>query len=134
MDMSVKRPGTIPQRLLSREGLDATAGYFVMDWAAVAVEIFGDLLIAVTFYTAMVIAGLTVDLFFNALGLQRTVRDAKVVEASIHFNYTTVLNIVFLGLAGFLVYRFVSTGGTAMLRAMNRPAGAHDEHQIAHGS
>jgi hypothetical protein len=90
--------------------------------------------IAVTFYTAMVIAGLTVDLVFKTLGLQRTVRDAKVVEASIHFNYTTVLNIVFLGLAALLVYRFVSTGGTAMLRAMNRPAGAHDEHQIAHGS
>jgi uncharacterized membrane protein YraQ (UPF0718 family) len=33
MDMSVQRQGTLLQRLLSREGLDSTAGYFVMDWA-----------------------------------------------------------------------------------------------------
>src|ERR1700704_6155429 len=46
MGMSVKRHGTIVQRLVSREGFDATAGYFVMDWAAVARDIFGGLLIA----------------------------------------------------------------------------------------
>jgi uncharacterized membrane protein YraQ (UPF0718 family) len=46
MDMAVKRQGTIVRRLLSREGFDATAGYFVMDWAAVALDIFGGLLIA----------------------------------------------------------------------------------------
>src|SRR5256714_421237 len=46
MDMSVARRGSILQRLLSRDGLDATAGYFVMDWAAVARDVFGGLLIA----------------------------------------------------------------------------------------
>jgi uncharacterized membrane protein YraQ (UPF0718 family) len=46
MDMSVARQGTILQRLLSRDGFDAAAAYFVMDWAAVARDIFGGLLIA----------------------------------------------------------------------------------------
>jgi uncharacterized membrane protein YraQ (UPF0718 family) len=217
MDMSVTRQGTIRQRLLSREGFDATAAYFVMDWAAVARDIFGGLLIAgalaawvpdsfwrslflqhhgalstiwgpvigplvavisfvcsignvplaavlwnggisfggvlsfifadliilpilniylkyygmkmaafiaVTFYVAMVIAGLVVDLIFKAVGLVPTTRNAKVVEASVHLNYTTVLNIVFLGLAAALVYRFLRTGGLAMLRAMNEPSSA----------
>jgi uncharacterized protein len=226
MDMSVKRPGTLRQRLISREGFDATAGYFVMDWASVALDIFGGLLIAGavaawvpdsfwqslflqhhgalstiwgpvigplvavisfvcsignvplaavlwnggisfggvlafifadliilpilniyrkyygirmasfiagTFYAAMVLAGLAVDLIFKAVGLQRTTRNAKVVEASIHLNYTTVLNVIFLGLAALLVYRFVRNGGIAMLRAMNKPVDEHEhEHGMAH--
>ena len=40
------------------------------------------------------------------LGLVPTERDAKVVEASVTWNYTTVLNIVFLGLAAVLVWRY----------------------------
>jgi uncharacterized membrane protein YraQ (UPF0718 family) len=221
MDMSVKRQGTVLQRVLSREGFDATASYFVMDWVAVALDIFGGLLIAgalaawvpdsfwrslflahhgalstiwgpviaplvavisfvcsignvplaavlwnggisfggvlafifadliilpilniyrkyygprmaafiaVTFYAAMVTAGLLVDLIFKAVGLERTTRNAKVVEAGIHLNYTTVLNIIFLGLAALLVYRFVRNGGIAMLKGMNKPIGEH-EHQ-----
>jgi uncharacterized membrane protein YraQ (UPF0718 family) len=227
MDMAVRRQGTFLHRLLSREGLDATAAYFVMDWAAVARDIFGGLLIAgalaawvpdsfwrslflqhhgalstiwgpvigplvavisfvcsignvplaavlwnggisfggvlafifadliilpilniyrkyyglrmagliaATFYAAMVIAGLIVDLIFKAIGLVRTARDAKVVEASVHWNYTTLLNIVFLGLAAVLVYRFVSTGGIPMLRTMNKSIGEHEHHEMGHGS
>jgi uncharacterized membrane protein YraQ (UPF0718 family) len=227
MDMAVTRQGTIRQRLLSREGFDATAGYFVMDWAAVALDIVGGLLIAgalaawvpdsfwrslflqhdgalstiwgpvigplvavisfvcsignvplaavlwnggisfggvlsfifadliilpilniyrkyyglrmaafiaVTFYAAMVIAGLAVDLIFKAVGLVRTARDAKVLEVSIHLNYTTVLNVVFLGLAALLVYRFVRSGGIAMLRMMNQPSGDGEQHSMAHGA
>jgi hypothetical protein len=90
--------------------------------------------IAATFYAAMVIAGLVVDLIFKAVGLVRTTRDAKVVEASVHLNYTTVLNIVFLGLAVVLVYRFLRTGGIAMLRMMNKPVGEDEHHAMAHGS
>jgi uncharacterized membrane protein YraQ (UPF0718 family) len=227
MDMSVRRRGTILQRLVSREGLDATADYFVMDWAAVWMDIFGGLLIAgalaawvpdsfwrslflqhhsglstiwgpvigplvavfsfvcsignvplaavlwnggisfggvlafifadliilpilniyrkyygprmaafiaATFYAAMVVAGLVVDLIFKALGLDRTARDAKVVEASVHLNYTTVLNILFLALAALLVYRFLRTGGVSMLRMMNAPMGEgeHAAHADGH--
>src|ERR1700704_3828116 len=62
--------------------------------------------IAATFYAAMIIAGLVVDLIFKAVGLVRMTRDAKVVEASVHLNYTTVLNILFLAVAAVLVYRF----------------------------
>ena len=228
MDMSVRRRGTVLERLLSREGLDATAAYFVMDWAAVARDILGGLLIAgavaawvpdsfwqslfldhhgalstiwgpligplvavisfvcsvgnvplaavlwnggisfggvlsfiiadliilpilniyrkyyglrmaafiaVTFYTAMVIAGLLVDLIFTAIGINPTVRDAKVVQASVHWNYTTVLNIIFLSLAALLAYRFIRNDGIAMLRAMNKPTGESEPHHgMAHSS
>jgi uncharacterized protein len=79
------------------------------------------LFILVTFYTATVAAGLLVDVIFRPLGLQRTTRDAKVVEASVHLDYTTVLNVAFLALAAVLVWRFVRTGGLPMLRAMSKP-------------
>jgi uncharacterized membrane protein YraQ (UPF0718 family) len=221
MDMSVQAPGGIFQRLLSPAGFTASAQYFVMDWAAVARDIFGGLLIAgalaawvpdsfwrsvflqhhgalgtvwgpligplvaivsfvcsignvplaailwnggisfggvlafifadliilpildiyrryygrrmalfilATFYAAMATAGLIVDLIFKPLGLERTVRNAKVVEASVNVDYTTVLNIVFLALAAVLVLRFLRTGGLPMLRAMNAPADAHAAH------
>jgi hypothetical protein len=91
--------------------------------------------IAATFYAAMVTAGLAVDLVFKAVGLERTARNAKVVEASVHWNYTTVLNIIFLAIAALLVYRFVRTGGLAMLRIMNQPMSEHEHpHGMAHGS
>jgi hypothetical protein len=60
----------------------------------------------------MVIAGLIVDLIFKAAGLVRTARNAKVVEASVHLNYTTVLNIIFLGLAAVLVCRSSALAGS----------------------
>jgi uncharacterized membrane protein YraQ (UPF0718 family) len=228
MDMAVQRQGTILQRLVSREGFDSTAGYFVMDWAAVWRDIYLGLLIAgalaawvpdsfwrslflthhgplstiwgpvigplvavisfvcsignvplaavlwnggisfggvlafifadliilpilniyrkyygrrmalfilATFYAAMVSAGLIVDLIFKPLGLERTARNAKVVEASVSLNYTTVLNIIFLALAAVLVWRFLRTGGLSMLRAMNKPIDApQHQHGMAHGS
>src|SRR5437870_6454544 len=47
MDMSVEAGGrSLWQRLRSPAGFTATANYFVMDWAAVARDIFGGLLIA----------------------------------------------------------------------------------------
>jgi uncharacterized membrane protein YraQ (UPF0718 family) len=225
MDMAVRGRGTVLQRLLSRDGLDATAAYFAMDWAAVARDIFGGLLIAgavaawvpdsfwrslflehhgalstvwgpligplvavisfvcsvgnvplaavlwnggisfggvlsfvfadliilpilniyrkyyglrmagviaATFYAAMVVAGLVVDLIFKALGLARTVRDAKVAEANIHWDYTTVLNLVALVVAALLAYRFIRNDGLTMLRSMNKP-GSEDHHGHGQG-
>jgi uncharacterized protein len=79
----------------------------------------------VTFYTAMVVAALAVELLFQALGLVPEERNAKVVEASVSWNYTTVLNIIFLMFASVLVWRFVRTGGLPMLRMMNKPMGDH---------
>jgi hypothetical protein len=52
-------------------------------------------------------------------------RSAKVVEASVTWNYTTILNIIFLGLAALLVWRFVRTGGLPMLRMMDEPMSEH---------
>jgi hypothetical protein len=43
----------------------------------------------------MVVAGLIVDLIFKSVGLVRMARDAKVVQAGVHGNCTTVLNIIF---------------------------------------
>ncbi len=82
----------------------------------------------VTFYAAMAGAALIVELIFGALGLVPAQRNARVVEASVTWNYTTWLNIVFLLLAALLVWRFLKTGGPAMLRMMNRPAAMGHSH------
>jgi hypothetical protein len=79
----------------------------------------------VTFYMAMVAAALAVELLFQALGLVPEERNAKIVEASVTWNYTTVLNIIFIIFAAVLVWRFVRTGGLPMLRMMNKPMGDH---------
>jgi uncharacterized protein len=82
----------------------------------------------VTFYAAMVAAGLLVEIVFGVLGITPSHdQTAKVVEASVTWNYTTVLNILFLVLAGALLVRFVRTNGMAMLRAMNKPMEAQHE-------
>jgi hypothetical protein len=71
----------------------------------------------------MVAAGLIVEFLFQGLGLIRTERNAKVEMASVHLNYTTVLNIIFLAVAAVLAWRyFRKGGGIAMLRMMNKPA------------
>ena len=221
MDMSVHAHGSLWRRLRSPEGFTATANYFVMDLAAIWVDIVGGLLVAGalaawvpehfwqslfldahptvaklwgpvvgpavailsfvcsignvplaailwnggisfggvlafifadlivlpildiyrryygwrmaafllgSFYATMVAAGLVVEFVFQGLGLTRDERNAKVVEASVHWNYTTVLNLVFLALGAALVWRFVRTGGLPMLREMNAPVAEHAHH------
>jgi len=222
MEMSVPRSGPLWRRLTSPEGFTATANYFVMDWAAIWIDIVGGLLIAgalaawvpeswwqsvfledhetlaklwgpiigpvvaivsfvcsignvplaavlwnggisfggvlafifadlivlpildiyrkyygwklagfllVSFYATMVGAGLIVELVFDGLGLIPGERDAKVVEASVTWNYTTVLNVVFLALAALLVWRYFRRGGgLAMLTLMNEPAAPEHAH------
>ena len=223
MDMSVRVKGPLWRRLTSAEGFTATANYFVMDWAAIWIDIFGGLLIAgalaawvpeswwqslfldhhdtlakfwgpiigpvvaiisfvcsignvplaavlwnggisfggvlafifadlivlpildiyrkyygwrmagfllITFYAAMAAAGLIVEFIFDGLGLIPTERHAKVVEASVTWNYTTILNIVLLVLAALLVWRYFRYGGgLRMLRMMDKPM----DHAAAHG-
>jgi uncharacterized membrane protein YraQ (UPF0718 family) len=73
----------------------------------------------VTFYAAMVVAGLIVETLFGLLGLIPDERNASVVEASIQLNYTTILNTLFLILAAALVFRAVRTGVVPMLKRMN---------------
>jgi uncharacterized membrane protein YraQ (UPF0718 family) len=224
MDMSVAGEGSIWQRIRSPKGFTAISNYFVMDWAAVWMDIFGGLLIAgalaawvpnsfwqglflqhhgalatiwgpligplvamlsfvcsignvplaavlwnggisfggvlafifadliilpilniyrkyygrrmaafllVTFYTTMAAAGLIVDLIFKAVSLEPTgTRHAKVTNAGVTWNYTTMLNIIFLALAAVLVLRyFRKGGGLAMLRMMNTPIDEHRSHR-----
>jgi uncharacterized protein len=221
MDMSVSEGGSLWQRITSEQGLTAISHYFVMDWAAVWMDIVGGLLIAgalaawvppefwqsfflvdqpvlakiwgpivgplvavisfvcsvgniplaavlwnggisfggviafifadlivlpvlniyrkyygvkmagflfVTFYAAMAAAALIVDAIFALLGLVPAQRNARAVEASFAWNYTTWLNIIFLLLAAMFIWRFLKTGGPAMLRMMNRPAGMTHAH------
>src|SRR3984893_3695114 len=225
MDMSVTEGGSLWQRITSDRGFTAISHYFVMDWAAVWMDIVGGLLIAgalaawvlnefwqsfflrshpvlsalwgpivgplvavisfvcsvgniplaavlwngsihfgrviafifadlivlpilniyrkyyglkmagflfVTFYVAMVVAALIVDLIFGGFALIPSEHKARVVEASITWNYTTWLNLAFLVLAGLLVWRFLQTGGREMLRMMNRPANHGHAHHHAH--
>jgi uncharacterized membrane protein YraQ (UPF0718 family) len=226
MDMSVHAEGPLWRRLTSPKGFTATANYFVMDWAAILIDIVGGLLIAgalaawvpeswwqslfleshdtlsklwgpvigplvavlsfvcsignvplaavlwnggisfggvpafifadlivlpildiyrkyygwktagfllASFYATMVAAGLIVEFLFDGLGLIPSERDAKVVEASVTWNYTTVLNIVFLALGGLLVWRyFRHGGGLAMLRMMEKPVASEHAHEHGH--
>jgi hypothetical protein len=227
MDMSVENSRPIWQRLLTPAGFTATSNYFVMDWAAVARDVFGGLLIAGmlaawvpesfwqgfffvdhptlaklwgpligplvailsfvcsignvplaavlwnggisfggvlsfifadliilpilliyrryygarmtwfllgTFYVTMVLAGLAIEFLFQGLGIEPQERNAKVVEASVTWNYTTFLNIPFLLLAALLLWRYFRRGGgLEMLRAMNEAG--HEHHaRHAHGA
>jgi uncharacterized membrane protein YraQ (UPF0718 family) len=85
--------------------------------------------IFVTFYAAMASAGLVVEFLFEGLGIERTARNAKVEMASVTWNYTTALNIVFLLVAGALVWRYFRRGGGwSMLKMMNTPMEHHAHH------
>jgi uncharacterized membrane protein YraQ (UPF0718 family) len=221
MDMSVKQKGTIWQRIMSDEGRTAISHFFIMDWAAVWMDVGGGLLISGalaawvpsdfwatlfiadhpligtlvgpvmgpfvavisfvcsvgnvplaavlwsggasfggviafiyadlvilpildiyrryygfrmaaflfgTFVIAMAAAAIAVEFVFGALGLVPTDRRALMVDASITWNYTTVLNLVFLALGAALVWRARRTGGFGMLRMMNASPGKGHHH------
>ena len=228
MDMSARVSGPLWRRITSPQGFTSTAGYFVMDWAAIARDIalglliagalaawvpdswwqslflehhhtaakvwgpivgpivcvlsfvcsignvplaavlwnggisfggviafiFADLIILpilniyrryygvrtaaflfASFYVTMAAAGLAIEFLFDGLGLIPTHRHAKVMEASVTWNYTTFLNIVFLVLAAALVWRFVRTGGLPMLRMMDEPMEhGHEHHHHDHAA
>lgn len=89
-----------------------------------------------TFYVTMAAAGYAVEIVFGALGLIPTDRNIGVIAAAPTWNYTSVLNIIFLVIATALVIRFLGTGGPAMLRMMGTPeeemAGHHHEHGHLH--
>ncbi len=83
--------------------------------------------ILLTFYVTMVAAGYVVELLFGALGITPQNRNVVAITEGIQWNYTTILNIIFLVLAAAHVIRFISTGGIPMLRMMNKPA-----HEMSH--
>lgn len=73
----------------------------------------------VAFYVAMAATGYLIEGLFGLLHLTPHLRNARVLDAAVGWNYTSALNIVFLLVAGALVWRFMRTGGPAMLRMMN---------------
>jgi uncharacterized protein len=83
------------------------------------------------FYATMVISGYIIEFTFGGLGLIPTTRAAKVTQAAVQWNYTTILNIVFLLLTGALLVRFFRSGGAGMLKMMGGRPDEHGAH--AHG-
>ncbi len=83
--------------------------------------------ILLTFYVTMVAAGYVVEFLFEALGIIPTNRNVVTITQGVQWNYTSILNIIFLVLAAILVIRFIRTGGLPMLRMMSKP-----EHDMAH--
>jgi uncharacterized membrane protein YraQ (UPF0718 family) len=72
-----------------------------------------------TMYVSMGVSALVIEFVFRALGLVPHRHGTSVMEESIRFNYTAVLNIIFLAVAAILVYRFFKTGGPEMLGMMS---------------
>jgi uncharacterized membrane protein YraQ (UPF0718 family) len=83
--------------------------------------------ILVTFYITMAAAGYIVEFLFEALGIIPQNRNIVAITEGIQWNYTSVLNIIFLIVAAVLVIRFLRTGGPPMLKMMNEP-----EHDMSH--
>lgn len=85
------------------------------------------LFLLVTFYLAMVLAALAVEGLFGVFGWIPVERQANVGEAAFSLNYTTVLNLLTLALAGWLYMRYRRTGGPEMMRSMEG-GGEHQHH------
>jgi uncharacterized membrane protein YraQ (UPF0718 family) len=83
--------------------------------------------ILLTFYITMAAAGYVVEFLFQALGIIPQDRKVVAITEGIQWNYTSILNSIFLVLAAILVIRFIRTGGIPMLRMMNTP-----EQEMAH--
>ena len=79
----------------------------------------------------MVAAGYIVEFLFGGLGLIPAERAAKVTDTGVQWNYTTVLNIIFLLLAAALLVRFFRSGGRPMLKMMGGSPDGHDQHAHA---
>ncbi len=86
-----------------------------------------------TFYIAMAAAGYVIELVFGGLGLVPDQGKAHLPTEGVSWNYTTVLNIVFLVLAAVLVVRFLRSGGRGMLAMMGGSPDQTQEHEHHHG-
>jgi uncharacterized membrane protein YraQ (UPF0718 family) len=78
--------------------------------------------LTVVFYIAMAGAALVVEGIFGVLHLIPAQRNAMVMHEAVSWNYTSVLNILFLTFSAILLVRFLKTGGPAMLREMGGAA------------
>ena len=69
-------------------------------------------------YAAMALAGLLIGLLFKLLGIVPAHRAVIALQTGPTLNYTSVLNVIFLGVMALLGWRFLRTGGLEMLRMM----------------
>lgn len=123
-----------------------------ISFGGVAAFIFGDLIIPpilniyrkyyggamtwymlVTFYIAMVVAALVVELIFGVASLIPHQRNVSILTETITFNYTTVLNIIFAVVSAVLVIVFYKSGGPEMMKMMDDGGHDHDHHKFAQG-
>jgi hypothetical protein len=88
--------------------------------------------ILIAFYITMAAAGYVVEFLFAALGIIPQNRNVVAITEGVRWNYTTVLNIIFLVLAVILVIRFIRTGGVAMLKMMNSSEHDMDHRTMSH--
>ena len=89
-------------------------------------------LLGLVFYLAMAGAAYVVELVFGLLHLIPTQRAAQLMPEGLSWNYTTWLDLAGLLLSAVLLWRFLKTGGPAMLKAMGQDGeGGHACH--AHG-
>lgn len=86
-----------------------------------------------TFYVTMALAGYIVEILFETLGIIPTTHAVGPIAEGPTWNYTSVLNSIFLIVAALLVIRFLRTGGLAMLRMMNTPEEAMQGDHASHG-
>jgi hypothetical protein len=82
------------------------------------------------FYAAMAASAYIIEFTFGGLGLIPTERNARVAETAITWNYTTILNIIFLLLAAALLVRFFRTGAGSMLKMMGGRPAQPDHHPL----
>ncbi|HKT82584.1 MAG TPA: permease [Solirubrobacterales bacterium] len=81
-------------------------------------------------YGAMAVAGFLVGVGFNLLGIAPAHHAVQILTSHPEWNYTTFLDLVAVGLMLVLGYRFLTTGGMDMLRAMEMSP--EEQAQMAH--
>jgi YHS domain-containing protein/uncharacterized membrane protein YraQ (UPF0718 family) len=92
--------------------------------------------ILAVFWLVMAVAGLTTEFLFKAAGLVPRAHPAEVVEPSFQWNYTTYLNILFLGVFGvlFWLYRNRERLGGGARYATDPVCGMQVERELAPAS
>jgi uncharacterized protein len=86
-------------------------------------------------YAAMAVAGFTIGLLFQVLGLVPAHHPVVALTSAPTLNYTSVLNVIFLAIMALLGWQFLRTNGLAMLRMMEAPpvtpadAASHQHHE-----
>lgn len=84
------------------------------------------------FYASMALAALAVEGIFAMLHWIPQHRSVQIMEESIRWNYTSVLNIAFLLLSAIMLVRFLKTGGPEMLKEMEEAPAEGKSHCCHH--